>query len=750
MKNGFFELFVKSDYESIQYESEISTSCKIIKDINDNFIIDDIHDNDDVTIETIPFIQNLCPLANNHSLKIKGKVTFFDGNEPKMFYATGNSLVNHPRRKSPLTTAWLFFRTSEYPNQLTHPIPLNQTTGLPIEGIHYVKCVEGTNFNEESGEFTFEFNYDPLSLYCQTNENMTIEVYIAKENEATILNSGSNNIIVTNIPNPFYTANTTLKLFPSKYFSCTYTNDVPPIIDISYNIIHDLNIELPGDEGAIFRYTTLSREFIKDAYNNPSLEFPSHPLISNERKVTQCISVLEWKEYEENDHPGGEDGPGTRAINIYKYYGDEQTNYANCKVISHEYGHFFDWWLTHYFHGEKEAFALFFSYATNVWMHNSFGDLFSIDDDCEIGPFAKYTIGGNIKIINEGEDNEVEYNRFGNISKMGVPDINSCRFACYLWNIYDSKSEQPFSPIVDWDGMSNDDVEDLRTDLLNYWINCPFEVVHFYKDFHDYFKAEYISNTALQNSLQSIYNFMDFPKEEETQFLNLPIEEIEERMKCPDLFFENTITPDLNGYQVQFIWNNVYSNIPFEYVFTINNPVEKVIYQFSNKDSEVKIEKQIVNNGSWIFLDEINDCVENTQTDWYEIPHNVIYLKYKLSEINPVTSSVIHENIFDFGIPDDKINLINDENIKNNFDLRINNNILSIQSINPCFIQSIKIYDVLGILIDEIKTKDMFSNYHEIELNRNICYRNMISIIQINYLDSFHKQNVSYLKLINY
>ena len=703
IQNCFFELVTVSDFNNGLNENIISNRGEFLINGGNQLVFNSQYDNEDATISTIQYSEPTCIIQNNHHIKVKGKVTFLDWNEPKSFYASGNTLAAYPRRKSPKTTAWIFFRTTNYPNQFSHPLKFDQATNKPIKGIHYVECVEGANFNESTGEFLFEFDYNPLSLYCQSNENMTVEIYLAKENEATKLNCGNDNIKVTNLPNPFNNDNE-LKLYPTKYFSITYTNGVPQNIDISYITKPELNIELPWDEGSIFRYMTISREFIKDTYNNTSLEF------SDNRKVEQCNTNLLW-EASGTSNPGACYWLGTKNIDIYKYYNGKDDNYSNCKVIAHEYGHYFDYTLTSFGHNENEGFALFFSYAANVWMKNSFGDLFGIDDDCEIGPFCTYY--KDDAIFTKGG---ISYNRFGNITKLGVPDVNSCRFACYLWNIYDSKSDQPFSPISDWDGMANDDVEDLRQDLMNFWIEKPLSGNSF-STFNTSFVNKYSANKKLQNSIQAIFDFMDFPSNSS----NPSLENVTPRMKSPNIQNMNYSTNLINNQVfVKFSWGSdiSYINIPFEWEY--NN--YKFVYPFSNTPQSIKLFHNYTDLDVWDLVETYTDYSSVHESDWYLTNNQITYDNFQLATINDVDSLSYYPLKVNMGIPLGKQSVYFDESEKSSIipNVYFEGQSLYIISENNAIITNASIYNIEGKLIENL----IFNN----EYAKNHClFTNIIS-----------------------
>ncbi|OGU58672.1 MAG: hypothetical protein A2X64_09225 [Ignavibacteria bacterium GWF2_33_9] len=748
IKYGSFTLHIISDYQSLEYENTSTFTGGVYPIAYNSVMVRNLYENDDALISTMAFAQTICPGTSNHHIKIKGKVSFLDWGEAQEFYATGNALENYPRRKSPLTTAWLFFRDPNNPNTITHPIPFNQTTGLPIEGIHYAKCIEGTNFNEEAGEFTFEFDYNPLAIGCQTNENMTVEVYIAKENEAAILTSASDHIIVSNIQNPFYSENnspiTNLKLYPYKYFTTTYTNGVPQNIDISYqnitNPYHNLNIELPWDEGSILRYSTLSREYLKDIYNNSTLEF------SDNRKLTQSSYSLLWQP-KTGDDPGGYYSPGTRNIVIYRYYNGKTNNYSNCKAIAHEFGHFFDYVLTNNYHHQAEGFALFLSFAANVWMHNNYGDLFTIYDDCEIGPFTNFKKDGVIF-----QFNGVTYNRFANITKIGVPDLNSCRFACYLWNIYDSKSDQPYSPISEWDGMANDDVEGLTEDLMNFWIEKPFQGVRF-EDFNITFVANYSSDVKLQTSIQSIYNFMDFPIEDEDPKLNPPIENYSERMIGPNLAEMDYTTSIFNDETyIKFSWGDPinYYYIPFEYILKPANPELKYEYSFQNLPYAMKLFHNDTYLDTWSNLESVTDYLNTQETNWYLVHDGDDYCTFKLSTVTSnddesFTPLIAHRGILG------KKSIYNNES-SNNSTLKIvklNNQSLIINSTENIMLNQAALYDINGRKIEELLINNEFSTNFNINLNNPIQkFGKQTIYFQLIYTDKANQQHKLNYKII--
>lgn len=508
---------------------------------------------------------------------------------------------------------------------------------------------------------------------------------------------------------------------------------MPQNIDISYITTPELNIELPFDEGAMFRYMTISREFLKDLYNNNNLEF------SENRKLEQCNSNLLWRAHTGSD-PGGQYSFNSKNIDIYKYYNGNDHNYTNCKVIAHEYGHYFDHILTNYGHNELEGFALFFSYAANVWMRNSFGDFFGIEDDCEIGPFCKFMV--NDVVLTK---NGVSYNRYGNITKLGVPDINSCRFACYLWNIYDSKSDQPFSPINDWDGMANDDIEDLREDLMDFWIELPLDGVNF-SGFNDSLKNKYSANVRLQNSLQAIYDFMDFP----SGSFNPSIENISARMRSPNIQSMSYTTNVINNQiYVKFLWGDdiSYKNIPFESIYKDT----KYVYPFQNTPQSIRLSHNYTNSDEWQVYETIENYINVKESEWYLTNNDIPYDKFKLSTLNTNSEESYQPLIVNFGIPMAKIayNDLEVSDISLNLTTYKIENLLTISSLDKIDIKMIRFYNIEGKIVNEIAINDGFSLYHSIDLSNTVHNISSQSLfMQIIFTDRNNKLHFINYKLI--
>ncbi len=404
----------------------------------------------------------------------------------------------------------------------------------PLKGIHYSECEETT---DGIGNFSFNLGYNPNDINCLTNGFFEIYLFIAKENEALSLTSGSSHQIIIGINNPYRLSTTEIKLFDRIIFLGQYSSiSIPQILSISPITDDDLIIELPFDEGAIFRYIGLSRDYLKEALNNQELEFTGN------RSLLQAPVRLEWASIQPANNFGG--FGGCDGINVRRYYDAlniPQRNYANIVVCSHEYGHYFDCniarrWRSGQNVALTEGFALFFSYAVKVWVYNSYSDYLFIDDDCEIGPFC--SLHGNnivINVVNGNPNNLLPLNRFGNMSQRSrTNSINNNRFACYLWNIYDSFNDAPFSPLACWSNKGNEDVNGLRQTLYNFWISSDISSSNYtsVQLFNSAFQNS-LQDEQLRTSIQAIYDFMCFNFNNFN--LNEPINEINVRMNSIDI-----------------------------------------------------------------------------------------------------------------------------------------------------------------------------------------------------------------------
>ena len=564
---------------------------------------DDVDDND----ESYYFIPPGIPGGRiTHYIHIRGRVLFQDKSEPAEWlrlrgpYA-GYTPSNYPLAKSAYNEVWLFFKPSLDPLlNITHPLAVNPITARnpvppgqgPIEGIHFAKC-------DDEGYFEFIFDYDPGTITA-TNGYYDVILVLSKENEALWLESPTEHITINgtlnryrNEPVRFYNI---IKIYtgfdgtipdlhidlPEVYFPQDDQISVPELYE--WGGLPD-GISLNSSDGAVFRYVSLNRKFAQ-ARMNEDVYGVHIPLQAATKRVTH-VPAYYWTGKE---HSGQFIYPNL----LYFRMGGE-----GIQIISHEYGHYFDDFTTHTTNLYSEGFAVFFSCAAGTWISNSFSDRMISQDFLEISPFCylyRYTDG-------EPEPTEPLIPRFAN----GTYTYRNQRFACYLWNLYDSQDEGNFSPLCGFHGKNNDDVDGLGLDVFNFWINCQPEDRDFSDYFHRDFKGQYNSN--LQNSMDAIYDFMeyweDWPNRWNYDDNNVyPLDQHLHWMKSPNL--ENLRFTLSETNDVTFFWDstNSYFGIdrgwgyfPFVTSTIVHgvNKENKIIHdhfyfeEFPNQENGVKI-----------------------------------------------------------------------------------------------------------------------------------------------------------------
>ncbi|MEN6296153.1 MAG: hypothetical protein ABFD61_08510 [Chloroherpetonaceae bacterium] len=586
-----FDLFMNLPHNYLEYTSMEKYKGAFKYDSASNGMkLQSFDDNIDDEITTMTYMRACIkpPGPITHYIHIDGRVLYQDWNE-KEEPITGenimeevNGLSKYPRAKSAYNEVWLFFRRAGT-TILSHPIGETDITsrypiiGGPIEGVHFAKC------NDE-GYFSFDFDYDPSQIYpCGTScQPYDVLLVLSKENEALWLESPTEHIIINNVQNRY--RNAPVRFYDKIFYANGGPCETPDLhINISNvyfgtdpNIymatdpgtydpiqnpdgIRPLQIALTTEDGNIFRHTTLSQKFLRERLTeNP----PADPRIP-------------WQVHTKLESSGYAGWYEDRFIHI-------RTNYCNNQLISHEYGHYFDYFIPS-LNIYNEGFAMFFSWAFRVWEKNTFGDFAGGFDDCEIGPFSTLDIlnplgGYNYEWIRR-------YDRFGNMSKMGTHEYDDVRFACYLWNLYDSKNDGNFSPFSAFAGKNNDDVDGLGANLFNFWLS-PNSNIKNSKAFNDGFKDQYSASPALQESIDSIYNFMEFG-----QGIPRGINEVTHWMKSPNLDFSTpTITQNSYGqWEINFHWGstnsyNYYAPLITEIIYIARDaeghPVDGYRYQF--------------------------------------------------------------------------------------------------------------------------------------------------------------------------
>jgi hypothetical protein len=466
----------------------------------------------------------------------------------------------------------LYFKDSLTSTQLYHPVPRN-SNGSYIEGVHYAKCDDEGNF-----EFNFSFQKSIMNI-----PGLMIELFVQKENDAIKLES----------PNEHHTI-----ILQSNYSMPTFTNTFMLIpFSMNWDGYHEysgIKIDIDQDDGKIFRYATLSRMFVKARYNLDYNQLPFNP--DDIRGRLPLVNVNRLDNLILNNEP------------VEAYYDGDQIKYRTKDVtprtVIHEYGHYLDDAFNEFdgTGGEinSEGWAMFYSTAVLSWLNHLFGDEWNEGDNCEIAPFFY------LKKEKAGED--LIWERFGSLNKVNLLSENGrkmCRLASYLYQVYDSKSDGDFMPNhfqfsnnegEDVEGLNNDDVDGLGFHLFDFWRQNP-NLSH--SAFNNDLKNS-LASVPLQNSIQKIYNYMDFELDNTYDSLNpAQVKNFHLETDCQNgtlsalwesgcysdgSYPEKVYGPDEDGYYVTaHLYINPFSNKQFGYHVYINgqqNTVSSDTYSF--------------------------------------------------------------------------------------------------------------------------------------------------------------------------
>ncbi len=558
-------------------------------------------------IEIQPFNPN-CSTINNYDETCKNyiftKETFFSTrpNEKRFVNITGSILYyDHyaphegevPDIKGAFTNVWLFFYRNSAPNKLYHPVPFDNNN-MPSEGIHYFRT-------DHNGVFSFNFGYLLDSLVGQTSiEDWGITLIVAKENEALQLYSNTNNILVHGINNPDRSSSNIKcfhRLLLPKYDTPFSLNS--PIFVWNVGNVFFKEFGSSDREGAIFRHTTLSRKFLIER-----LEIDESNALSMSINIPQQVEVVE--EFAASNYNRFSNGKIWITSKDNSKRSDPTSN-----LIAHEWGHYY-----HSFLGFKgtgtivqEGWALFFANAMMNWAENKYGDQRNYIDDLEMGPFLHYV--ASFKYL-EGdvEKHKIEnYDRFGNVSKtssgFSTGHYDMSRFACYLWNIYDSSEDGSFiRPIHE--GYENDDVQGLGKEVFECFIeynrnfyNLTYTDIGSPSGFNNLFQ-DFVapisddSKEVLRSSIQKIYNCMDFQDE------NLKLNILTKRMAPPIIKLESV---NMNGENsTAYLKSNTYPpNIGvynLRWFTSTTDTLYHIVTNFSNKEKNILVYNKS-HEGDW-------------------------------------------------------------------------------------------------------------------------------------------------------
>ncbi len=323
-------------------------------------------------------------------------------------------------------------------------------------GSYEAKCDIDGNFIID---FTIDSELDP-----SPNITYKLELRVVKGNDAMALdNNGGALVMQTNTG--------TIPTFPGGE-SVIMDVDKGTYNDFRTNILIDIN----SLDGEILRNSIMAYKFLQARYNNYYIP----KIIINRRSLNNnWAGVFEtWYWNFQCRHSITIDDDCTEAT-----------------VVEHEYGHYVhfdmsgsdcgDW--ADFSDASTEGWAMFFSFAARSWANNMFNeDLLASDDNLEAAPFS---YSGTT--------------RFSGLRYSDQPDF--CKFACYLWNIYDSYSEDSFMP-SNYDHSNNDDVIGLGNRVFNIMdLQSGDEPSDFHNDIKNYGSG--VDNN-LKPSIDDIWDFM--------------------------------------------------------------------------------------------------------------------------------------------------------------------------------------------------------------------------------------------------
>ncbi len=600
-----FGVTILSDDPYVQFPSNLSSvDVATSKDINIGPYVPDWTCNKvfntDVLCATYE-LRNLSPfsfeLNDKTTMNVNGSVIFDDWYEP-----TG-ATDEYPVRKGALTNVWLFFRSSNEPSSyLFHPVPI-QT--VPIEGTHYVRC-------SEDGSFSFNFEYYADSLINHDPEAIwEMILFVAKENEAIRIYSTTNHSDITNIANPDRSG-TTIKVY-SRFIKVE--DDESNLEPIEFRAL-----TLEDDEGVMFRHTTLSRRFLIERREIDEEDIDTE--VPPQVQVTVQVHATNSNRYNGD------------IVIVHRPDGTKTRITAG--LMSHEYAHHY-----HSFLGMEgdwpiiEGWGMFYMNAFTSWELNKYGDRKDHGDDGEMGPYTSFT-----QINTQTQEVVSQRARFGNMSKVTETSFSSpipfdmCRFACYLWNIYDSFNDGDFMN-PRYEGYNNDDVNGLGKDVFDYFVyynqnyaalasSYPLEDPENEENddtplaFH-YFLKEILgaSSVELQASIQQVYDFLDF---RETTLAKVTNEE----MRSPQI--DVGYTHDVDNLILGFTSRSYPASVgEGEDTYDKGNLHASWLYNFSNRETGVIIYHKNVD--IWEFDRFINYSSSNYST----LFNNISFVMYKIS-----------------------------------------------------------------------------------------------------------------------
>lgn len=372
----------------------------------------------------------------NYSVNISGKI-LIDYPDPavtkKGLYGNGVSL---------------WFRNTNNPTVWYHPVLGN------VRHTHY-------DLLDEQGNYSFNFSFSgDLSGYNQA------VVLVGRSNSAAIMPVPANGYIIWS-DNGY-----------SNYFNES-EGAVISINSSTTNISVNQNGIVNQGDGQIFRYMMLARELSIQRYGGSC---PYNIPAISARKVVP---------YDDNNVEVG----GVFRIEFdfgslsWMHYIEINPSSTDFSTVSHEYGHYINycmWSRAEYSDAErdfKEAWAVFYSFATRCYANKVYGDdLRYWDDNPETGAFTIPTRYNNMRYAYHGK-----------------PEIAAR--ACYIWNLYDGYDNDNFKA-AEFGGGDNDDMSGYSTRVFDSARNLSSKT---FINFHTCFRNGL--NPDVQTSVDNIFTF---------------------------------------------------------------------------------------------------------------------------------------------------------------------------------------------------------------------------------------------------
>jgi len=340
-------------------------------------------------------------------------------------------------------------------------------------------------------------------------------------------------------------------------------------------------IQIEGKSGAIFRNLEISGEAVKEIYSG-NVPF-SQPLV-----MVQIIDLAN-QGYAGLFYLGGWYGL-TNLIQIDPNYTDATTtdhefgHNVNSNMYGDDYNHF-----NSNGHNMIEGWAEYFSFFARNYASAVYSDDFrEYDSNMESAPFQSP--------------------RFSNMRYHNEPDV--CKFACYLWNIYDQYSSANFKSIMFQDA-DNDDFGSTSR---------PFEVMRNMINgdpttYNNQFKSPLQSDEM--NSVQKIYD--DMYVSSTTKML-------------PPQVNDNATATLVNSSAIDFAWNSQ----AYEYWAP-----------YKNLEENYNIYKQTAIGNTWVLCATVSSSIYYYTYSYQYSCTSANKYNYKLTSSNS-SGDACHSKIFYF------------------------------------------------------------------------------------------------------